>query len=104
MGPYTGTLNLNNSQFKKNVTPLSSPKLTQRMNGSGMKAQQQQQFTEPPTPDDKVSVNVEIHEKHVIERVEIASVAYMIIFGSSMNNFVDGMSIGAAFSVGIFLP
>lgn len=48
--------------------------------------------------DDKVAVSVEVHEKKVIERVEIASVAYMIIFGSSMNNFVDGMSIGAAFS------
>ncbi len=30
--------------------------------------------------------------------VEVASVAYMIIFGSSANNFVDGMSTGAAFS------
>lgn len=45
-----------------------------------------------------VAVTVDIQEKHVIEKVEIASVAYMIIFGSSMNNFVDGMSIGAAFS------
>lgn len=32
-------------------------------------------------PQDQVAVNVEIHEKHVIEKVEIASVAYMIIFG-----------------------
>lgn len=30
--------------------------------------------------------------------MEIASVVYMIIFGSSANNFVDAMSIGAAFS------
>lgn len=55
--------------------------------------------SEVKLPDtDKVGVTVEIQEKHIIEKVEIASVAYMIIFGSSMNNFVDGMSIGAAFS------
>ncbi|WKY10185.1 hypothetical protein Q1695_002494 [Nippostrongylus brasiliensis] len=50
--------------------------------------------------DDEVSVSVKIVEKHVIDpsTIEVASVAYMIIFGSSANNFVDGMSMGAAFS------
>ncbi|KAK6756904.1 hypothetical protein RB195_014995 [Necator americanus] len=50
--------------------------------------------------DDEVSVSVKIVEKHVIDpsSIEVASVAYMIIFGSSANNFVDGMSMGAAFS------
>ncbi|KAI1702958.1 ZIP zinc transporter domain-containing protein [Ditylenchus destructor] len=50
--------------------------------------------------DPVVDVSVQVHEKHVIERgkAEVASVAYMIIFGSSANNFVDGMSTGAAFS------
>lgn len=50
--------------------------------------------------DGEVSVSVKIVEKHVIDpsTIEVASVAYMIIFGSSANNFVDGMSMGAAFS------
>ncbi|PAV63754.1 hypothetical protein WR25_08003 [Diploscapter pachys] len=47
---------------------------------------------------DEMSVEIRVVEKKVIEpgTIEIASVAYMIIFGSSANNFVDGMS--AAFS------
>ncbi|PIO67883.1 hypothetical protein TELCIR_10352 [Teladorsagia circumcincta] len=64
-------------------------------------------IADPPIPlsntkakkdDDEVSVSVKIVEKHVIDpsKIEVASVAYMIIFGSSANNFVDGMS--AAFS------
>ncbi|KAK6042310.1 hypothetical protein COOONC_20185 [Cooperia oncophora] len=64
---------------------------------------------DPPIPlpssnskksDEEVSVSVKILEKHVIDpsKIEVASVAYMIIFGSSANNFVDGMSMGAAFS------
>ncbi|XGW02018.1 hypothetical protein V3C99_014241 [Haemonchus contortus] len=63
-------------------------------------------LSDPPIPlsskksDDEVSVSVKIVEKHVIDpsTIEVASVAYMIIFGSSANNFVDGMSMGAAFS------
>ncbi|VDO59656.1 unnamed protein product [Haemonchus placei] len=63
-------------------------------------------LADPPIPlrskksDDEVSVSVKIVEKHVIDpsTIEVASVAYMIIFGSSANNFVDGMSMGAAFS------
>lgn len=43
-----------------------------------------------------MSVEIRVVEKKVIEpgTIEIASVAYMIIFGSSANNFVDGMSMG----------
>ncbi|EYC17404.1 hypothetical protein Y032_0030g2029 [Ancylostoma ceylanicum] len=50
--------------------------------------------------DDSVSVSVKILEKRVIDpsTIEVASVAYMIIFGSSANNFVDGISMGTAFS------
>lgn len=49
---------------------------------------------------DSMSVSIRVVEKKVIEpaAMEVASVAYMIIFGSSANNFVDGMSMGAAFS------
>lgn len=32
------------------------------------------------------------------ETLEISSIAYMILFGSSANNFVDGMSNGVAFA------
>ncbi|KAE9415844.1 hypothetical protein Angca_008369 [Angiostrongylus cantonensis] len=59
----------------------------------------------PPTRcfkegDDQISLSVKVIEKHVINpsKIEVTSVAYMIIFGSSANNFVDGMSMGAAFS------
>ncbi|CAJ0561122.1 unnamed protein product, partial [Mesorhabditis spiculigera] len=50
--------------------------------------------------DDTVSLDIQVVEKRVIEpaKIEVASVAYMIIFGSSANNFVDGMSLGAAFA------
>uniref|UniRef100_A0A7E4W1X2 MFS domain-containing protein n=1 Tax=Panagrellus redivivus TaxID=6233 RepID=A0A7E4W1X2_PANRE len=50
--------------------------------------------------DPEMNLSVEISEKRVIDAsVEsVANVAYMIIFGSSANNFVDGMSTGAAFS------
>ncbi|KAI6189891.1 Zrt (ZRT), Irt-(IRT-) like Protein Transporter [Aphelenchoides bicaudatus] len=96
---------LNSPTPSRNVSPLASPQLTRHMNGntngqmSSMHAHfKQDQNEKPPLNNDKVAVSVEIHEKHVIEKVEIASVAYMIVFGSSMNNFVDGMSIGAAFS------
>ncbi|CAD5231525.1 unnamed protein product [Bursaphelenchus xylophilus] len=56
-----------------------------------------------PTSDsssEQLEVAVEVHERKVVDKkeLEVASVAYMIIFGSAANNFVDGMSIGAAFS------
>ena len=43
-----------------------------------------------------MTVSVQIVEKRVIEpgTIQVASVAYMLIFGSSANNFVDGMSMG----------
>jgi hypothetical protein len=43
-----------------------------------------QYSTEPttkiPIPEERMAVSVEIVEKHVIEKVEIAAVAYMVIF------------------------
>ena len=32
---------------------------------------------------------------------EVAPVAYMIIFGDAVHNFIDGLSIGSAFTVSI---
>uniref|UniRef100_A0A1I8ERX7 ZIP Zinc transporter n=1 Tax=Wuchereria bancrofti TaxID=6293 RepID=A0A1I8ERX7_WUCBA len=51
-------------------------------------------------PNDEVSVNVDIVEEKILNPSEfdVATVAWMIMFGSLMNNFVDGMSNGAAFS------
>jgi hypothetical protein len=70
---------------------LSSPKVDRKLNGNAtyISAKQLAQTSvkmplDLPVksqPQDQVAVNVEIHEKHVIEKVEIASVAYMIIFG-----------------------
>uniref|UniRef100_A0A914ZBC8 Uncharacterized protein n=1 Tax=Panagrolaimus superbus TaxID=310955 RepID=A0A914ZBC8_9BILA len=57
--------------------------------------------TAPKETDPELGVTVDIVEKQVIpatSSTEIANVAYMILFGSSANNFVDGMSTGAAFS------
>ncbi|GMT12544.1 hypothetical protein PFISCL1PPCAC_3841, partial [Pristionchus fissidentatus] len=50
--------------------------------------------------DDEVSVSVQIVEKRIVDPkdLEIASIAYIIILGSSINNFLDGMSMGAAFA------
>ncbi|CAJ0590457.1 unnamed protein product [Cylicocyclus nassatus] len=55
---------------------------------------------EKKVSDEEVSVDVKIVEKRMVDptAIEVGSVAYMIIFGSSANNFVDGMSTGAAFS------
>lgn len=39
-----------------------------------------------------------VGRRYTSAKLEVATAAYMIIFGSSANNFVDGMSIGAAFS------
>ncbi|VBB32844.1 unnamed protein product, partial [Acanthocheilonema viteae] len=49
---------------------------------------------------DEVSVNVDVVEKKVLNpsELDVATVAWMIMFGSLMNNFVDGMSNGAAFA------
>ncbi|PAV91101.1 hypothetical protein WR25_02804 [Diploscapter pachys] len=50
--------------------------------------------------DSEVAVDIRVVERRVIESaaLEVSSVAIMIIFGSSANNFVDAMSLGAAFS------
>lgn len=47
-----------------------------------------------------MSVCVDVVEQTVIDtsELEVATVAYMIIFGSTANNLVDGMSNGAAFA------
>ncbi|VDK82742.1 unnamed protein product [Onchocerca ochengi] len=48
----------------------------------------------------KISVSVAVVEQMEVqpEALEISSIAYMILFGSSANNFVDGMSNGVAFA------
>ncbi|VDO76711.1 unnamed protein product [Onchocerca flexuosa] len=48
----------------------------------------------------KISVSVAVVEQMEVqpEALEIPSIAYMILFGSSANNFVDGMSNGVAFA------
>uniref|UniRef100_A0A0K0EHD2 Zinc/iron permease n=1 Tax=Strongyloides stercoralis TaxID=6248 RepID=A0A0K0EHD2_STRER len=52
--------------------------------------------------DDKTSLDVcvDVVEKKVLNTssLEISTVVYMILFGGAANNFVDGMSTGAAFS------
>uniref|UniRef100_A0A915PVQ8 ZIP Zinc transporter n=1 Tax=Setaria digitata TaxID=48799 RepID=A0A915PVQ8_9BILA len=49
---------------------------------------------------DTISVSVAVVEQMEVrpEALEISSIAYMILFGSSANNFVDGMSNGVAFA------
>ncbi|KAL3994945.1 ZIP Zinc transporter family protein [Acanthocheilonema viteae] len=49
---------------------------------------------------EKISVSVAVVEQMEVrpETLEISSIAYMILFGSSANNFVDGMSNGVAFA------
>ncbi|KAE9553487.1 hypothetical protein FO519_003316 [Halicephalobus sp. NKZ332] len=48
--------------------------------------------------DPEMDLSVQVVEKQMISKPEVSNVAYMIIFGTSANNFVDGMSTGAAFS------
>uniref|UniRef100_A0A915A7D1 Zinc transporter ZIP14 n=1 Tax=Parascaris univalens TaxID=6257 RepID=A0A915A7D1_PARUN len=52
-----------------------------------------------PREEDTVDVSVAVVDELVVSReeIEVATVAYMIIFGSAANNFVDGMSNGVAF-------
>ncbi|VDM24486.1 unnamed protein product [Toxocara canis] len=49
--------------------------------------------------EETVDVSVAVVDQMVVDhdKVEIATVAYMIIFGSAANNFIDGMSNGVAF-------
>ncbi|CAD6187093.1 unnamed protein product [Caenorhabditis auriculariae] len=80
-------INAVNLELKRRATEQNSPL-------------QQTDELPPKDDNDEVAVTVKVVEKRVIEpaAMEVASVAYMIIFGSSANNFVDGMSMGAAFS------
>ncbi|EFO21805.2 ZIP Zinc transporter [Loa loa] len=52
------------------------------------------------TEGDTISVSVAVVEQMEVrsETLEISSIAYMVLFGSSANNFVDGMSNGVAFA------
>ncbi|CAI5451830.1 unnamed protein product [Caenorhabditis angaria] len=87
-----------NNEFHKRMTPLSSrpgsPTIDVQMAKDSMEMKQKR------SDSDSMSVSIRVVEKKVIEpaAMEVASVAYMIIFGSAANNFVDGMSMGAAFS------
>ncbi|CAG9535327.1 unnamed protein product [Cercopithifilaria johnstoni] len=49
---------------------------------------------------EKMNVSVAVVEQMQVrpEKMEISSIAYMILLGSSANNFVDGMSNGVAFA------
>ncbi|CAG5133672.1 unnamed protein product [Candidula unifasciata] len=41
------------------------------------------------------------HHQHLHQSMEIAPVAYMVIFGDALHNFIDGLSIGSAFTQSI---
>lgn len=45
-------------------------------------------------------MNVEVVEEKVLNPsdLDVATITWMIMFGSLMNNFVDGMSNGVAFA------
>ncbi|KAM3717543.1 Metal cation symporter ZIP14 [Dirofilaria immitis] len=51
-------------------------------------------------PNDELAVNVEIVEEKILDPsdLDVATVAWMIMFGSLVNNFLDGMSNGVAFA------
>ena len=42
------------------------------------------------------------HSHHLEDLQSVAPVAWMIIFGDGLHNFIDGLSIGAAFTESIF--
>ncbi|KAI6199804.1 hypothetical protein M3Y96_00665900 [Aphelenchoides besseyi] len=92
-------------QRSPQLTPKMSTHAQTKLNGHTVSPHNTVHFQSPINKpsvydDPELTVSVEMHEKRVIDksRIEVASVAYMIIFGSSLNNFVDGMSMGAAFS------
>lgn len=43
------------------------------------------------------------HSHHHHHNGQVAPVAYMVIFGDGLHNFIDGLSIGAAFTDNIML-
>ncbi|KAK0412707.1 hypothetical protein QR680_006363 [Steinernema hermaphroditum] len=69
-------------------------------NGKCVNGSKESHANEADCKDLEVGLAPKTDDKKVIDpaEIEVASVAYMIIFGSSANNFVDGMSTGAAFS------
>ncbi|EFP06859.1 CRE-TAG-140 protein [Caenorhabditis remanei] len=95
-------LDVVNNEFHRRMTPLSSrPGSPVAINIDDHKESYEMKPKHSTQEDnDAMSVSIRVVEKKVIEpaAMEVASVAYMIIFGSSANNFVDGMSMGAAFS------
>lgn len=100
-------LDVVNNEFHRRMTPLSSRpgspvaiNIEEHKESYEMKPKSEKVPPITQEDGDAMSVSIRVVEKKVIEpaAMEVASVAYMIIFGSSANNFVDGMSMGAAFS------
>ncbi|CAI2353789.1 unnamed protein product [Caenorhabditis sp. 36 PRJEB53466] len=106
-GTASQFLDVVNNEFHRRMTPLSSRpsspvaiSIDDAKESYEMKPKSEKQGAPSTDDSDRMSVSIRVVEKKVIEpaAMEVASVAYMIIFGSSANNFVDGMSMGAAFS------
>uniref|UniRef100_A0A0N5AZ90 Zinc/iron permease n=1 Tax=Syphacia muris TaxID=451379 RepID=A0A0N5AZ90_9BILA len=94
----------NDSTSMKNEPSSPSSKSVVALQGSGYSNPKNNQHEtllyHKSSQDDIVSVSIEVVEQTVIDtaELEIGTVSYMIIFGSTANNFVDGMSNGAAFA------